>query len=441
MHKIQSIMNYIIKKHTLFVLSITVLISICFSACTMKDELTVIPPKSLEEYKVQMTEFLLKEEMAIDTAKVGYNKYNFKSLADSTANKGNYLAVVVAAQAIVSSPTVTITQIANADKTLATAGKVFWASLWISDRRALNDSIVAATALNNSIIAGALAGQVLNDAKTAFSTAITKATATRGATTSVDMQIKTAISLLSEAKKTFVAAIIPANKEVFVSNSKSYITAQKTLVENSVAGYGKGEYPILTRTNYLNALVAAFEIANKDISLVTYEDLSAAMNALLAPRTAFIPFVADHRSLNDTIILAEALNASIVVGTAKGQVVTVAKTALTNAITAAKTSRELVSLTEGVTNAARYKIGLAIKTLNASIALGDLIIDSETLKTATAIGTGSGQVNLIANSVFTLAISDAKKIRDTGATTYDQMMAAIAKLTSAKNTFQSAIVK
>jgi hypothetical protein len=432
-------MNYINKKQTLVVLTSMVLICIGFSACTMKDELTVIPPKSLEEYKIQMTEFLDKEKMTVDSAKVGYNKNNFKTKTDSTTNKGIYLAAIEAAKAIVSKADVKIAEIATADKSLSTAGKAFWAALWLSDRRELNDSIMAATALNNSIIAGSLAGQVLNDAKTAFSTAISKATSTRGATLSVDMQIKTAISLLSDAKKTFQAAVIPATIEAFVANSKSYITAQKTLVESSVAGYGKGEYPALTRTNYLNVLIAANDIVNK--AGVTYEELSAAMNALLLPRTAYLPFIADHRSLNDTIIIAEALSATIVVGTAKGQAVTVAKTALTTAITAAKTSRETVTLTEGATNAARYKMGLAIKTLSASIVLGDLIIDSETLKAATTIGTGIGQVNQIANSVFTLAISDVKKIRDTGTSTYAQMMAAIVKLTEAKNTFQSAIVK
>jgi len=404
----------------------------------MEDELTVIHPKTLEEYKVQMIDFLAKEKLVVDSAKVGYNKGNFRTVTDSTNLKGNYLNAIIAAQAIVNNADVKIGEIALADKSLAIPGKAFWAGLWISDRRELNDSIVAANALNNITIAGDSAGRVLNDTKTAFSSAISKATSTRGASTSVDLQIKTAIATLTEAKKTFIAAIIPASLDVFVANSKTYITAQKTLVESSVVGYGKGEYPVLTRTNYLNALVIANDSANK--VGITYKGLSGVLNALIAPRTAYIAFVADHRPLNDTIIIAEGIYASAVVGTAKGQVVAIAKTTLNAAITAAKTARENTILTEGLTNAARYKIGLAIYTFNACKVLGDLIIDSETLKTATVVGTSSGQVSQIANSVFALAISDVKKVRDSGASTYDQMMAAIKKLTDAKSAFEAAII-
>lgn len=414
------------------------LIIMLFGACTMVDELTVIHPKTLEEYKVQMIDFLAKEKLVVDSAKVGFNKGNYKTVTDSTNVKGNYLNAIIAAQAAVTNEDVTIGQIALADKSLATPGKAFWAALWISDRRALNDSIVAATALNTATVAGSLAGQVLNDTKTAFSTVISKATSTRGSSVSVDLQIKTAISLLTEAKKTFIAGIIPATIEAFVDRSKIYITEQKTLVESSVAGYGKGEYPILTRTNYLNALVIANDSVNK--VGVTYQGLSGVLNALIAPRTAYIPFLADHRLLNDNIIIAEGIYAAAVVGTAKGQVVAIAKTTLNTAITAAKTARENTTLIEGATNAARYKIGLAVNTFNACIVLGDLIIDSETLKTTTVVGTSSGQVSQIANAVFALAISDVKKVRDSGASTYDQMIAAIKKLTDSKTAFEAAIL-
>jgi len=413
-------------------------ITLAFGGCAMEDELTVIHPKTLEEYKVQMIDFLAKEKLVVDSARVGYNKGNFRTVTDSTNLKVNYLNAIIAAQVIVNKADITIGEIALANKSLAIPGKAFWAGLWISDRRALNDSIVAASALNTITLAGDSAGRVLNDAKTAFSSAISKATSTRGASTSVDLQIKTAIATLTEAKKTFVAAIIPASLDVFVANSKTHITAQKTLVESSVAGYGKGEYPVLTRTNYLNALTIANDSANK--VGVSYKGLSGVLNALIAPRTAYIPFVADHRPLNDTIILAEGIYAAAVVGTAKGQVVTVAKTTLNTAITTAKTARETTTLTEGLTNAARYKIGLAVKTFNAGIVLGDLIFDSEALKAATVVGTASGQVSQIANSVFALAISDVKIVRNSGSSTYDQMMAAIKKLTDAKTAFEAAII-
>ena len=195
-------MNKIYNNYQLVIITVLMLMSFGFVACTMDDPLTVVKPKTLEEYKVQMTAYLAKEKMMADTAKVGFNVNNYKTTTDSTTVKAPYLAAIVAAQAVVASPTVTIAQIAAADKTLATPGKAFYAALWIADRRQLNDSIVAATALNNATLEGTLGGQVLPDAKVAFTSAISKATSTRGTSALSALQIKLAVETLTTAKKT-----------------------------------------------------------------------------------------------------------------------------------------------------------------------------------------------------------------------------------------------
>ena len=433
------IMNNIYNKYQLLVITLLILISVGFGACTMEDPLTVVTPKTLDEFKTQMTAYLAKEKMTVESARVGYNVGNLKSIGDSTTVKAPYLAAIIAAQAVVENPTVTITQIAAADKTLATPGKAFWAAVWIADRRQLNDSIVAASALNTATVQGNLGGQVLADAKTTFTAAIAKATSTRGTTALSDLQIKMAVETLSAAKKAFVAAIIPVDFNAFLAKSKAYVAEQKTLVEASVAGYNKGEYIALTRTNYLNAILAANDSVNK--AGVSYDGVSKALTNMIAPKAAFISFIADHRPLNDTIVLAETLNPTFIVGTAKGQVVTAAKTAFTTAITTAKTARENVALTEGLTKAARFKIGQAIFTIQASIVLGDLIIDCAALKTATPIGTAVGQVSTASNFVFNKAINDATTIRNSASSTYLQMSSAIASLKTASTTFTNSIKK
>ena len=432
-------MNYIIKKQHQIILILILLVSIGFTGCTMKDELTVVPLKSLEAFKKQMSDYLAGQKLALDTTKVGFNKNNYKTTTDSATVKSAYLTAILAAQAIVNTDSVTIAQIAAVDKTLATPGKAFWAAIWTADRRYLNDSIVSATNFNNATLTGNQPGQVLADAKATFTTAISKATAVRGSTVASNLLIKMAVDTLTKAKKTFIATIIPTNIADFVSRSKAYVTVEKNKVESSVVGYNQGEYPALTRTNYLNVVLPAFDAVNS--ATPAYDAISLALTNMIAPKAAFLPFIADHRSLNDTIILAETLSPSFVIGTAKGQVVSAAKTALTTAITAAKTSRETVSLTDGATKAARFKMGQAIFTIQASITLGDLIIDCTTLKTATVIGTSTGQVSNAASSLFATAITKATTVRNLGTTTYTQMTDAIKTLQAAVVTFNNAIVK
>jgi hypothetical protein len=433
------IMNKIYKNYQLLIITLLVLVSIGFGACTMDDPLTVVAPKTLDEFKTQMTEYLDKEKMMVETAKVGYNVNNLKSTNDSSTVKAPYLAAIVAAQAVVAKPDVTIAQIVTANKTLATPGKAFWAAIWIADRRQLNDSIVAATALNTATVQGNLGGQVLADSKAAFTTAIAKATSTRGTSALSALQLKIAIDSLSAAKKRFVSAIIPLDFNAFLAISKAYITEQKTLVEASVAGYNKGEYMTLTRTNYLTAVLAANDSVNN--AGITHDGISKALTNMIAPRTAFVPMLTDHRPLNDTIVLAETLNPTFVAGTAKGQVVTAAKTAFTTAIATAKTARDNVSLTDGLTKAARFKMGQAIFTIQASIVLGDLIIDCAALKTATPVGIAVGQVSTASNFVFNKAITDATAVRNSGSSTLAQMNTAIANLNAAKTTFTNSIKK
>ena len=89
-----------------------------------------------------------------------------------------------------------------------------------------------------------------------------------------------------------------------------------------------------------------------------------------------------------------------------------------------------------------YKnIGQAIFTIQASIVLGDLIIDSNTLKAATPVGTAVGQVSSASNFVFNKAITDATAIRNAGASTYAQMTSAITNLKTATTTFTNSIKK
>lgn len=182
-------------------------IAISIVGCATEEE-TVIVPKTLEQYKQEMTQFVASEKAKVQNCVIGYNKGDFKSTTNFDVYPADYLAVLVAAEAVLAKPDVTIADIVTANKTLAVAGKNFTGSLWISDRRPLNDAIVTAEILNTATLEGTGIGQVSTDAKTAFTAAITAAKAVRGASTSIERQVADAVTKLEEAKTVFQNAIV-----------------------------------------------------------------------------------------------------------------------------------------------------------------------------------------------------------------------------------------
>jgi len=119
-----------------------------------------------------------------------------------------YLTALIADSAVIAKPNVTIAELVVANTSLSVPGKAFWGKINISDRRALNDLIVTATTLNTSAAVGSLTGNVSQAAKTAFTTAISTATTTRDALTTIDRQVADGITALNVSIKAFTDAII-----------------------------------------------------------------------------------------------------------------------------------------------------------------------------------------------------------------------------------------
>lgn len=178
-------------------------------SCTKEGE-TVIIPKTIDEYKQQMSQFVSSEKAIVGTCVIGYNKGDFKVASTSSfvSFTTNYLTVLNDAEMVLSKTDVTIAEIVAANKTLGVSGKLFLNSLFISDRRPLVDPIVAAEALNTATIVGTAVGQVSQAAKTTFTAAITAAKSTRDASTTIDRLVEEAVKKLDEAKKAFESAII-----------------------------------------------------------------------------------------------------------------------------------------------------------------------------------------------------------------------------------------
>jgi hypothetical protein len=356
-----------IKSH-LLIISILIIFAVILSSCNKENEEVVIP-RTIEDYKLVLSQFVTSEKALLDTCVIGYNKYNFKvaSTANFTPYKTAYKTVLDTAYARLNRAGITIADIVALDKTLSIPGKAFWGSLFTSDRRPLNDSIVKEEAFNAATIVGTGAGQVLQDAKTVYTAAITAAKATRDATVTIDRQVAAAIVKLEDAEKVFVAAIIPSTIAEYQTKAKTYVASEKTFVQNCSVGFNKDDYNLTQRTAYLNVILVADPIVNNPGA--TYTEISASLGTLVVPGKAFYAskFVSDRRPLNDSILVAETLNTATLVGTTSGKVPQAAKTTFTTAITTAKTARETATTTEGAVKAAVYNLGLAKKTFVTAI--------------------------------------------------------------------------
>jgi len=413
---------------------------VSLSSCTVEDPV-VVTPKTFDQYLQSAIQFYKSERLIVDSCKVGYNKGNFTPVSATSFStyKTNYLAALKSDSAIIFNPSVTIAQILTANNALSTPGKAFWGKILISDRRELNDSITSCTNLNNKILVGTGAGNVIQEAKTNFLTAIGTASTTRDASTTIDRQVADALTLLKGARLTFISSVIPSDLPTYISNSSSYINSQLSFVNSCKIGYNINEYLQTLQTNYLKVLNSAQTIAGT--AGVTYAQLTAAMSALSTPRAAFIPNVADKRMLNDSIVADTLLYTNTTVGIAYGQVSVGAQTNFKTAITTAKTLRDNATTIDGTAKAGNYTLTQSKLAFLNSIPLNFAIVNATTLSSSTAVGTAKGQVSQADKTTFTTAIAAATTVRDAKASTSDQMLSALTTLAAAQAAFTSAIIK
>ena len=179
-----------------------------FSACSNDGDESEVFPKTAEQYKSELKQFVTSEKTLVEKCVVGYNKGDFKSLTNYDTYKAAYLTVLIAADATLAIENITIPEIVIVNKSLSSPGKAFTSNLWISDRRPLNDAIVAAEELNTATPEGTAKGQAPASAKTAFTDAITVAKAIRGSGTTIERQVAEAVTKLGEARQTFSNAIV-----------------------------------------------------------------------------------------------------------------------------------------------------------------------------------------------------------------------------------------
>jgi hypothetical protein len=178
------------------------------SSCTKDEE--AAPPKTIEEHRQELTQFATSEKAMVDSTVIGYNKKNFMVASTSkfASQKAAYLKVLDTALSLVKKPVITMKNITDTYKSFGVPGQAFQFSLFISDRRPLNDLVVPCEALNAATTVGTATGQVSQEAKTAFTNSITAAKKTRDLSATIDRQVADGVTVLQKAKTDFEAAII-----------------------------------------------------------------------------------------------------------------------------------------------------------------------------------------------------------------------------------------
>ncbi len=199
-------MKYIKFNSQFLLFSLIVLMGVGNAACIKDDEKVV--PKTLDEYKTELSQIVGSEKGVVQNCVVGYDKGNFKSellFADITSA---YLSVLGDAETVLAMPDLTIADIMAANKAITSPGKDFNDNLWISDRRPIHELIVFCDTLRVHTPEGTEIGMASAEAINTFTLAITAAKAVRGASSSIERQIIEAVEKLNLALEIFQEAII-----------------------------------------------------------------------------------------------------------------------------------------------------------------------------------------------------------------------------------------
>lgn len=186
-------MNFTLNKSTLLILSFCTLIIFAFYACSSDDE---INPKTVEDYKTELSQIISSEKNVVKNCKLGYDKGNFRNELLFAETTYNYMLALNNAELVLAKPDLTIANILGANKSITGPGKAFNDNLFISDRRPLHEVIVFSDTLRVRTAVGTLTGQVSTEAKNAFSIAISKAKTVRSASSTIERQVTEAVEKL-----------------------------------------------------------------------------------------------------------------------------------------------------------------------------------------------------------------------------------------------------
>lgn len=192
---------------TIFLFGLFVLISIGFIACNADDEVEVIP-KTLEEYKAELSAIVSSEKIIVQNCVVGYNKGDFKTELLFPEITYDYIVALMEAEQVLEKADLTIADIFAANKAITPPGKAFNDNIWTSDRRPIHERIIYCDTLRVHTPEGFEVGMCPPEPRNAFIEAISKAKSVRSASSTIERQVIQAVDELNLALGIFEEAII-----------------------------------------------------------------------------------------------------------------------------------------------------------------------------------------------------------------------------------------
>lgn len=200
-------MKFMTKISAILIFSITGLFSLGIMSCEKDAEDEVIP-KTLEEYKEELSEIVSSQILIVQNCKVGYDKGDYRDELTFEENTTNYLNLLLEAEEVLNMADVTIADIIQANVSVSAAGKAFNDNLFISDRRPIHELIVYCDTLRVHTEVGTEPGQVAEEPRIVFGEAISKAKTVRSASTTIERQVTAAVEELNGELEVFEDAII-----------------------------------------------------------------------------------------------------------------------------------------------------------------------------------------------------------------------------------------
>ena len=167
-------------------------------------------PKTVEEYKEELTIIVDTEKAAVENCVVGYNKGDFKVFEESDFDTvtNRYMDSLLLAEEIMAYPDVTIEELFYANWAITTPGDEFWNRVFLSDRRPLQEVVVYCDTLRVNTPVGTDPGHAPFEADSIFGAAISEARYWRNLATTIDRQVAAEVDSLNQELKIYEDAII-----------------------------------------------------------------------------------------------------------------------------------------------------------------------------------------------------------------------------------------
>lgn len=177
-----------------------------FYACNTDND---IIPKTLEEYKAELSYIVTSEKEVVGYCVMGYDKGNFRIdtilYLETTAE---YMDVLNDADSIMAIDGLTIADVMFANDLISRPGKTFNDNTYNSDRRPLQEVIVYSDTLRVNTPEGTEPGMAPAEALARFGDAISVAKYWRSSSITIDRQVTAEVDSLNSELEVFENAII-----------------------------------------------------------------------------------------------------------------------------------------------------------------------------------------------------------------------------------------